>query len=359
MSFQDDLYPAEPDLNTLGWSDHWSGVAAEAAAAEADVPPRTRPARVARADRSGCLAYTAEGVVRAALGAGSTPVTGDWVLLDAADRVVAVLPRRTALTRGAGRTDTRGQVLAANVDLVGVVHGLTAAPNLSRIERLLALAWSSGAAPVVVLTKADLSADPDSERTEAQAACPGVEVVCVSTMPGHPAGAGLDALRALLPAGTTGTLVGPSGVGKSSLVNALVGAELLRTRAIRADGLGRHTSVTRELVPLPWGATLIDTPGLRGVQLWDAAEGLDAAFADVTALAGHCRFHDCAHDTEPGCAVRAAVADGSLSPRRLASFEKLGREQEWLAARYDARLRAQQRARWKALGKIGRSRARP
>ncbi|HEV2088378.1 MAG TPA: ribosome small subunit-dependent GTPase A [Cryptosporangiaceae bacterium] len=355
MSLQDDLFPVEPDLNTLGWSVYWSN----AAAAFADGHPQTRPARVARADRSGCLAHTARGAVHASLGDGPAPVTGDWILLDDADRVVATLPRRTAFTRGAGRADTRGQVLAANVDLVWVVHGLSAAPNLSRIERLLALAWSGGATPVVVLTKADLAADPDSERDETRAACPGVEVVCVSTVPQHPAHAGLHTLRTLLRPGSTGTLVGPSGVGKSSLVNALVGAEVLLTRDIRADGKGRHTSVARELVPLPWGATLIDTPGLRGVQLWDAADGLDATFADVTALAEQCRFRDCAHDTEPGCTVRAAVADGSLSPRRLASFAKLNREQEWLAARYDARLRAEQREKWKALGKIGRSRARP
>ena len=196
------------------------------------------------------------------------------------------------------------------------MHALSAPPNLGRIERLTTLAWASGAQPVVLLTKADLVRRPRrATRPRPPPACPGVEVICVSTDPGHPAHAGLDELRALLPAGATGAFIGPSGVGKSSLVNALAGADVLATGAIRDDGKGRHTSVTRELVPLPWGALVIDTPGLRGVQLWDAEEGLDAAFADIVALAEQCRFSDCQHRTEPGCAVRAAVADGHADRR--------------------------------------------
>jgi len=286
---------------------------------------------------------------------GPDPTTGDWVLLDPdrgpgdGERIALTLPRRTAFVRGAGRTDARAQVLAANLDVVLVVQSLSAAPSPGRVERLLALAWSSGALPVVVLSKADLAGDPETERLEVAAAAPGAEVVCVSTVPGHPAAAGLDALRRLVPAGSTAAVLGLSGVGKSSLVNALAGAEVLVTRDIRDDGMGRHTSVRRELVPVPWGAVVIDTPGLRGVQLWDADEGLDTAFSDIVALEEGCRFSDCSHVGEPGCAVQAAVAAGALSARRLASWDRLRREQTWLAARYDARLRAEQRARWRRM----------
>jgi ribosome biogenesis GTPase len=343
------------ELSALGWSPYWADHAA------ASGVEGSRPARVIREDRARCLVHTGEAVLHAEFAAAvdPPPTTGDWILLDAADRVVAALPRRTAFRRGAGRADTREQVLAANVDVVGVMHALSAPPNLGRIERLATLAWASGARPVVLLTKADLAGDPESERAEVVAACPGADVLCVSTEPDHPAHAGLAALAALLPAGSTAAFVGPSGVGKSSLVNALVGADLLATGEIRRDGKGRHTSVTRELVPLPWGAVVIDTPGLRGVQLWDAEDGIEAAFADIVSLAEQCRFNDCEHHTEPGCAVQAAIAEGTLSQRRLDSHDRLQREQNWLASRYDARLRAEQRARWKALSKGARRRARP
>ncbi len=352
MSFPSSANPNHLGLSGLGWSPYW---VAHAGAADR---PGARPGRVVRADRAHCLVHTGETVIHAGLAEHVTPppTTGDWVLLDDTRpddvRIVAALPRRTAFTRGAGRNDARGQVLAANLDVVAVVHALSAAPNLGRIERLTALAWASGAQPVVVLSKADLSGDPDGDVAEVAAACPGAEVVAVSTVDG----AGLEALRGLLPSGSTGAFIGPSGVGKSSLVNALAGAEILATAEIRDDGKGRHTSVTRELVPLPWGAVVIDTPGLRGVQLWDAAEGVEATFADIVELADECKFHDCRHHTEPGCAVQAAIAGGTLSPRRLESYEKLQREQAWLAGRYDARLRAEQRAKWKALVKANRNR---
>jgi ribosome small subunit-dependent GTPase A len=353
MSFPLSLLPPDLGLEALGWSGHW--------AAQAAAHPGTRPARVIRTDRAFCLVHTGTEVLHAELSQplGEAPTTGDWVAVGPAGQVAAVLPRRTAFTRGAGRTDARGQVLAANIDVVAVVHALSAGPNLGRIERLAALAWASGARPVVVLSKADLATDLAGELAEVRDACPGVDVVAVTTRADDRAQDGLAALRALLPAGATGAFIGPSGVGKSSLVNALAGAEVLATGEIRDDGKGRHTSVTRELVPLPWGALIIDTPGLRGVQLWDAAEGLDAAFADVVALTAGCRFADCGHRAEPGCAVLAAIADGALPQRRFDSYAKLLREQEWLAARHDARLRAEQRARWKKLTGDARKRARP
>jgi len=329
-----------------GWNDHWAVLA--------EPYPRLHPARVARADRGHCLVVTADGPWHAGLARelDPPPTTGDWVLLDDDGLVGVVLPRRTAVVRGAGRSEARAQVLAANVDVVFVVAALSEAPNLSRLERLLSVGWESGAQPVVLLTKADLAADPEADRRDVAQAAPGAEVILVSARDGR----GLDDVRAVLPAGQTGALIGPSGTGKSTLVNAMAGDDLLATDDIRADGKGRHTSTARELVALPWGAMLLDTPGLRGVQPWDAADGVEQAFSDVEALAEHCRFADCAHHGEPGCAVGEAVADGRLSARRFTSYEKLLREQAWLSGRYDARQRAEQRRVWKVRSKENRQR---
>ena len=368
-------------LRDLGWDDLWSAQAAEltnapdhstgpqlaprlapldAHSPDPQLAPRLAPldahspARVVRTDRGRCLVHTADGLTHATLGTGldPAPTTGDWVLVNSTATVSAVLPRRTCVVRGAGRRDSRGQVLAANVDVLFVVAALSEGPNLNRLERLLAMAWESGARPAILLTKADLSTDVDTERAEVEQIAPGVEVIAVSVLTGQ----GLDDLRAALPHGTTGALVGPSGTGKSSLVNALLGTDLLLTSDTRADGKGRHISTTRELVPLPWGAVLLDTPGLRGVQLWDAADGVEQTFSDVEAIAARCRFSDCAHDSEPGCAIRATLADGTLTARRLASWTKLRREQAWLAGRYDARQRAEQRRVWKIRSKEARQR---
>ncbi|WHP16791.1 ribosome small subunit-dependent GTPase A [Cellulomonas sp. ES6] len=274
------------------------------------------------------------------------PAVGDEVLLgaDGADggpRLVAVLPRRTAVVRdGADRT-SREQVLAANVDVVLVVEHLDPDPSPGRVERLLTLAWRSGAVPVVVLTKADLVPDPEGMADEVRAVAIGADVHAVSVT----AGTGLEPLRALLGPGRTLVVVGPSGAGKSTLVNALAGAEVMATGDRRADGRGRHTTVHRELVPLPGGASLIDTPGLRGVGLVADAAALETAFADVAELAEDCRFADCAHRSEPGCAVLAAVEDGSLSARRLDSWRRLAREAAYQERRVDAGLAAAERHR--------------
>ncbi len=342
-------------LTALGWDAGWqSAAAAHPATADPTRPTgTTRPGRVARTDRGRCLVRTAGGEVHADLlpGLDPEPTTGDWVLVDEQDHLLAVLPRRTALVRGAGGSDTRAQVLAANLDVVFIVVPLSSAPNLSRLERMLGLAWSSGARPVVLLSKADLARTAAAERDQVAEAAPGADVLLVSTMDGT----GLDELASLLPAGTTGALLGVSGAGKSSLVNALVGSDLLAVDRLAAVGKGKHTSVARELVGLPSRALLIDTPGLRGVQMWDTEEGLGQTFTDVVAFTESCRFSDCGHDTEPGCAVTAALADGSLSHRRWDSYRKLLREQTWLAGRYDARLRAEQRAGWKRRQAEGRS----
>ena len=273
------------------------------------------------------------------------PAVGDRVLLGThpggTPALAAVLPRRTAVVRDGPDRTSREQVLAANVDVVLVVEHLDPDPSPGRVERLLTLAWRSGAQPVVVLTKADLVPDPDGMADEVRAVAIGADVHAVSVT----AGTGLDPVRALLGPGRTLVVVGPSGAGKSTLVNALAGAEVMGTGDRRADGRGRHTTVHRELVPLPGGSSLIDTPGLRGVGLVADARSLDATFADVAALAGRCRFGDCEHRTEPGCAVLAAVADGTLPARRLDSWRRLAREAAWQERRSDARLAAADRAR--------------
>ncbi|MEU5883007.1 ribosome small subunit-dependent GTPase A [Spirillospora sp. NPDC047279] len=313
------------------------------------------PGRIAAVDRGQCDVITEHGPLRA----DTTPVaspgdpvqgpcTGDWAAVRTGEHpaVAALLPRRTAIVRSSASLDSRGQVLAANVDTIAIAVALDTRLALGRVERLLALAWESGARPVIVLTKADQAADPAAAEAEVATAAPGVDIVSVSATTGE----GVDVAAAVL----TGTVVllGPSGAGKSTLGNALLGADLLATGAVRdQDGKGRHTTVRRELLPLPHGGVLIDTPGLRGVGLRDAAEGLQQTFAEIEELAEGCRFSDCSHQSEPGCAVLAAIEDGTLPQRRLDSYRKLVRENEWAASRNDARLRAERENKWKAITK--------
>ena len=226
--------------------------------------------------------------------------------------------------------------------------------NLRRLERYLTLAWESGATPVLVLTKADLADDVPAVVAEVESVAFGAPVHAISSVTGE----GLDELRAHLRPGVTAALLGSSGVGKSTLVNTLVGEELLETREIREDGKGRHTTTRRELIQLPGGALVIDTPGMREVQLWIADEGLEEAFSDVTELFEHCRFSDCAHESEPGCAVKEAIANGTLAPERWESYLKLQRELTHLERRLDKRAQAEERKRWRALSTFAREASR-
>ncbi len=350
------------DLSSLGWDDQFSASFSEFDARTDSCPGELVPARVTRVDRGAADALSAAGPLRATfsgalLAAGaadpvSTPCVGDWIAArvwpDGRTTAESVLGRRTAFVRAAVTPGTsHGQVLAANVDVAVVVEGLHPEPDLGRIERFLALAWESGASPLVVLTKADLVPDPDGMRAEVAAAARGVEVLAVSAT----TGAGRADFEPYAGPGRTLAFLGPSGAGKSTLTNALAGASLMVTRELRADGKGRHTTAHRELVMLPSGALVIDTPGLRSVGLTDVAESLELVFAEVEALAEQCKFSDCVHETEPGCAVLAAVETGELPERRLESYRKLLKEARWMAMRHDARLRAEARSQWKRIHK--------
>ncbi len=319
--------------------------------------------RVVRADRGAVLVLPADGLdadhdpVRLSLdrdglvasedGDRLAPTVGDWLRTDGDDGIETLLPRRTALVRDTAGATSRVQALAANIDVVLVVEHLDPDPQLGRVERLLTLAWRSGATPVVVLTKADLVPDPDGMAAEVASVALAVDVHTVSV----PTGTGLERLRELLVPGSTLVVVGPSGAGKSTLVNALAGHEVMGTGERRSDGRGRHTTTHRELVPLRGGAMLIDTPGIRGVGVVADADALDTTFADVTELAAACRFADCRHTSEPGCAVRAALDSGELPERRFDSWQRLAREAAYQARRSDARLRAEERDRWKKITK--------
>jgi ribosome biogenesis GTPase len=343
------------DLASLGWD------ASFASAYAGYRRPDLRPGRITRADRGVCTVLTASGTDRASLSGTllaaaakdpvALPCAGDWAVLrswpDGRTTVEAVLPRRTAIVRHSAGQQSHGQVLAANLDTVAVVEPMHPTPHVGRIERLLALAWESGAPPAVILTKCDVAADPDAVAAQIADVAPGVPVYPVSAQ----SGTGLGAIVPLVAAGRTLGLLGPSGAGKSTLVNALARAEVMGTRTLRADGRGRHTTTYRALVPLPGGGAVLDTPGVRAVGLLDAAGGLEQAFSDVEAIAANCRFSDCRHSGEPGCAVQAALDSGDLAPRRYESWRRLQREAAYEMRRRDARLAAEERNRWRQIRK--------
>ncbi|MFI5530457.1 ribosome small subunit-dependent GTPase A [Kitasatospora sp. NPDC051853] len=357
------LSTTDRSLSGYGWNDGWASKFSLFAGTD------LRPGRVTRVDRGLCDVFLdddgsgAPGTVRADL----RPVrisdpaewvcTGDWVGVDLTTAplpsVAAVLPRTTAIVRSTAGKRSEGQVLAANVDTVMIAVSLAADPDLGRIERFVALAWESGAEPLVVLTKSDLVGDADFVKDDVEGVAPGVTVLAVSAETGE----GIDVLRACL--GTTSALIGQSGAGKSTLTNALSSSESMVVQATRSvDEKGRHTTTTREMIPLPGGGVVIDTPGLRGAGLF-GGEGLAVAFAEIEELAADCRFHDCRHAGEPGCAVRAALEEGTLPVRRWESYQKLQKENLWIASRTDARLAAERLKKWKTITKSVRANGSP
>jgi ribosome biogenesis GTPase / thiamine phosphate phosphatase len=345
-----------PALEELGWN------AETASALEQLQDDNLFPARVAAQHRGEYVLFTEEGELRAKVAGrllydrevgGELPAVGDWVGVRRPATITAILPRRSAFIRKtAGQTSVE-QVLASNVDTAFLLAGLDDDFSLRRLERYLTTAWESGAEPVVVLTKTDLTADVDAAVMQVESVAIAVPVHPISNV----TGAGIDGLNGYLGAGRTIVVLGSSGVGKSTLLNRLAGAELMKTRALAADGTGRHTTTHRELVLLATGGMVIDTPGLRELQFWEG--DVSAAFEDIEALAANCRFRDCAHTREPGCAVLAAVDDGTLELDRLRSWRKLQRELESIAARTDRRLRIARKKRWKQIASVARQRSRP
>jgi len=335
------------NLNDLGWDDGF--------AASLEPYDNCIPGRVSAQHRGEYDVLTEAAELRArvagrlrheASSGADLPAVGDWVALRE-QSIQGVLRRRSAFQRKVNLGAAEAQVLAANLDSIFVVTGLDADFSPRRLERYLTLAWESGATPVVVLTKADLCDDPFALVVDAEEVAVGVPVHLVSNLTGE----GHDELTPYLQPAKTIALLGSSGVGKSSLANGLLGHEAQATKRLAEDGTGRHTTTARQLLRLPGGALLVDTPGLREVQLWDAGDGIQEAFADVDELAAGCRFNDCAHTREPGCAVQEAIAEGRLPLERLQSYRVLQRELARLARKQDARLRSEERKKRVAFAK--------
>ena len=350
------------DLEAWGWNETWSAAWAatvsggqlgpEGKATPMEDATPLRAGRVTTQERTRWRVQTEDGPGEARVV--SEGRVGGWVVLrpgpvpDDPWSIEGILPRRSKFSRQASGDRTEEQVVAANVDTAWIVQGLDVLPNPRRIERYLALAWESGAQPEIVLTKADVAVDLDESRRIVEGLAFGVPVHVVS-VEGED---GVESLADRMAPGQTVALLGPSGVGKSSLINRLAGENLLEIGRVRTgDKKGRHTTTRRQLVRIEGGALLLDTPGMRELHVWDLDEGLGQAFPEIDELANRCRFRDCAHESEPGCAVLLAVEAGSLDRERLDSYRKLLAEAEYQRLKADPRAKAEQLAEWKSIMK--------
>jgi ribosome biogenesis GTPase len=351
---------SELKLDTLGWNSFFAGNF------HIYQSQGCVPARVSLEHKNSYVVWCELGETPGALsgrmyydayGRGDLPAVGDWVAAQVLDErdphavIHAVLPRKSKVSRKQAGKSTNEQVLAANIDTLFVVVGLDDNFSLRRIERYVTLAWDTGARPVVVLSKADVCADAETRVREAEGSVPGVRVHAVSSV----TGLGLDALGDYLLPGETAALVGSSGVGKSTIINYLLGNEVQRTQEVRLDdSKGRHTTTRRQMFALSSGALVIDTPGMRELGLWGVDEGLSGAFADIAELGLLCRFADCTHRDEPGCIVRQAVHDGDLDSARFENYQKMQKELEYLVRKQDKGSEAAERAKWKTIHKQAR-----
>ena len=347
------MHPTSTTLLQYGWGERVAALYAEVAEAHHRPGRVVRVERASRLGRAACVVRLDSDEVTAV--ADVRPAVGDWAVVGTDDEGTYVidhlLPRWSKLARQDPGNENGVQVLAANLDYVAIFAPLDRL-KVARIERELLIAWESGASPLVLLTKADLVDDAEAVAEDVRARLVGAEIVVTSSADGT----GVRQVSELLQPNRTAVLFGPSGAGKSTLANALLGREALATGAVREnDQRGRHTTTSRHLLPLPGGGVLIDTPGLRALPIWEGEHGLAAAFADIEELAGSCRFRDCSHEREPGCAVTAAVAGGTLDPERMSSYRKLQLEVEQAERNRDVQARQAEASRVKALTKATRN----